>query len=147
MRSRIILTALLMVSTLLLWALNSDQDLSRLIQRAQSAPVDQQAHLCAEIARRELKSADELYTADKVDEARTAVAQLIAYSDKASEAAIQSGKHLKDTEIAMRKMADKLRDIKLRLTIDDQAPVQAAADHLETLRTSLLKHMFKGKND
>jgi hypothetical protein len=43
-------------------------------------------------------------------------------------------------------MAAKLRDIKRSLNFDDQAPVQAAADRLENLRTDLLSHMFgKGK--
>jgi hypothetical protein len=52
---------------------------------------------------------------------------------------------LKDTEIAMRKMSVKLRDMKRKLTFEDQAPLQTASDHLETLRTTLLSHMFKGQ--
>jgi hypothetical protein len=68
------------------------------------------------------------------------------YSEKAHDAAIQSGKKLKNTEIDFRKMSAKLRDIKRTLNFDDQAPVQAAADRLESLRTDLLSHMFgKGK--
>ena len=145
MRFRIVILALIVAVPMLSLGLNNDEEISRLIERAQSAPVDQQSGLCVQIARHELKSANELYTEDKVNEARVALNNVVTYSDKASSAAIQSGKHLKDTEIAMRKMADKLRDIKLKLTIDDQGPVQAASEHLETLRTSLLNHMFKGK--
>ena len=99
-----------------------------------------------EIAERELKSANELYTAGRVDEARTAVQDVVTYSEKAHDAAIQSGKRVKNTEIEFRKMAAKLRDIKRSLNFEDQAPVQAAAERLETLRTDLLSHMFgKGK--
>jgi len=102
--------------------------------------------LCVEIAERQLKSADELYTAGKVDDARTALQDVVTYSEKAHDAAIQSGKKVKNTEIAFRKMAAKLRDIKRSVNFDDQAPVQAAADRLESLRTDLLSHMFgKGK--
>jgi hypothetical protein len=43
-------------------------------------------------------------------------------------------------------MAAKLRDLKHTLSFDDQAPVQAATDRLEALRTDLLSKMFaKGK--
>jgi len=102
--------------------------------------------LYVEIAERELKSANELYTAGRVDEARTAVQDVVTYSEKAHDAAIQSGKRVKNTEIEFRKMAAKLRDIKRSLNFEDQAPVQAAAERLETLRTDLLSHMFgKGK--
>jgi polyhydroxyalkanoate synthesis regulator phasin len=98
--------------------------------------------LCVEIAERQLKSVDELYTAGKVDDARTALKDVVTYSEKAHDAAMQSGKKVKNTEIAFRKMATKLRDIKRSLNFDDQAPVQAAADRLEALRTDLLSHMF-----
>jgi hypothetical protein len=42
-------------------------------------------------------------------------------------------------------MAAKLRDIKRTVNFDDQEPLQAAADRMESLRTDLLTHMFKGK--
>ncbi|MGH9529634.1 MAG: hypothetical protein ACRD2S_06920 [Terriglobales bacterium] len=45
----------------------------------------------------------------------------------------------------MRKMSFKLRDMERRLTFSDQPPLQEASDHLEKLRTSLLKRMFKKK--
>ncbi|MBV9574065.1 MAG: hypothetical protein JOY93_08420, partial [Acidobacteriales bacterium] len=61
------------------------------------------------------------------------------------DAATKSGKHLKDTEIALRKMAAKLRDIKRIASLEDQRQVQEATDHLEQVRTDLLSHMFKGK--
>jgi hypothetical protein len=114
--------------------------------RADSARVEDRPALCVEIAERQLKSADELYTAGKVEDAQAALKDVVTYSEKAHDAAIQSGKKLKNTEIDFRKMAAKLRDIKRSLNFDDQAPVQAAADRLENLRTDLLSHMFgKGK--
>jgi hypothetical protein len=87
-----------------------------------------------------------LYTSGKVENAQTALKDVVTYSEKAHDTAIQSGKKLKNAEIAFRKMAAKLRDIKRNLNFDDQAPVGAAADRLENLRTDLLSHMFgKGK--
>jgi len=144
MRLCLIALALFAAMSVAAFSANDDQ-LSRLIDRAQSASVDQQARLYAEIAEREVKIADETYTANKVSEGAARVSEAVSYADKASDAAIRSGKHLKDTEIAMRKMAAKLRDITRQLSVEDQASVIAAANHLEVLRTNLLSHMFKGK--
>jgi len=123
-----------------------EQSLEELIARAKAAPVKDQPSLYIEIAERQLKSADELYTAGKVEEARVAIADVVDYSQKAHDAAVQSGKKLKGTEMASRKMSHRLRDLKRTLNFEDQAPVQAAADRLESLAQDLLAHMFgKGK--
>jgi competence protein ComGC len=119
-----------------------DESVQQLVDRANSARVEDQPALYSAAAERQLKSADQLYTAGKVDDARAAVADVVTYSDKASSAAIQSGKKLKNTEIAVRRMAAKLRDLKRSLAFEDQSPVQAAIDRLETLRTQLLTKMF-----
>jgi hypothetical protein len=145
MRLPIIITAVLLANTFLVLAYKTET-LQELIAREEAARVEDRPALCTEIAERQLKSADELYTAGKVEEAQAALKDVVTYSEKAHDAAIQSGKKLKNTEIDFRKMAAKLRDIKRSLNFDDQAPVQAAADRLESLRTDLLSHMFgKGK--
>ena len=113
---------------------------------ADAAPVGDRPALYIEIAERELKMADEAYTAGKVDEGQKAVQNIVTYSEKAQDASVQSGKRLKGTEIALRKMSAKLKDMKRTLSFEDQAPVQAAADRLEALRTDILQRMFgKGK--
>jgi polyhydroxyalkanoate synthesis regulator phasin len=145
MRAQITIAGVLLATSFLALA-SKPETLQELITRVESARVEDRPALCVEIAERQLKSADELYTAGKVDDARAAVQDVVTYSEKAHDAAIQSGKKVKNTEIAFRKMAVKLRDIKRSLNFDDQAPVQAAADRLESLRTDLLSHMFgKGK--
>ena len=121
------------------------ETLQDLMARCESAKVEDRPGLCAEIAERQLKSADELYIAGKVDEARSALKDILTYSEKAHDAAIQTGKRVKNTEIEFRKMAARLRDIKRTVYFDDQEPLQTAADRLESLRTDLLAHMFKGK--
>ena len=81
-----------------------------------------------------------------MDEARAAVSDVVRYSEKAHDAASHSGKNLKHTEIQLREMAVKLRDIKRSLPFEEQAAVQDAADHLERLRSDLLARMF-GKGE
>jgi hypothetical protein len=145
MRLPITIAAVLLATSFLAFAYKTET-LQELIAREQSARVEDRPTLCLEIAERQLKSADELYTAGKIDDAQAALKDIVTYSEKAHDAAIQSGKKVKNAEISFRKMAAKLRDIKRSLNFDDQAPVQAAADRLESLRTDLLTHMFgKGK--
>ena len=145
MRFRVAITTLLLAATWLAWA-EKEETVQQLVARAEAARLEDRPALYVEAAERQLKSADELYTAGKLDEARAAVNDVVTYSEKAHDAAIHSGKKLKNTEIAVRKMAAKLRDIKRTLNFEDQAPVQAAADRLEQLRTDLLSRMFgKGK--
>ena len=143
MRTQLTIAAVLL-ATCLAFA-GRQETLQELMAHCESAKVEDRPALCAEIAERQLKSADELYTAGKVDEARSALKDVVTYSEKAHDAAIQTGKRVKNTEIEFRKMAAKLRDIKRTVNFDDQEPLQAAADRLESLRTDLLTHMFKGK--
>jgi len=119
-----------------------EQTLQELIARANAAPTKEQASLYIDLAERQLRSADQLYSEGKVDDARIAISDVVTYSQKAHDAAVQSGKKLKPTEMASRKMSHRLRDLKRTLNFDDQAPVQAAADRLETMAQDLLAHMF-----
>ena len=145
MRLQIRIVAVLLATSFLAFGYKTET-LQELMAREEAAKVEDRPALCAEIAERQLKAADELFTAGKVEEAQAAVKDIVIYSEKAHDAAIQSGKKIKNTEIDFRKMAAKLRDIKRSLNFEDQAPVQAAADRLESLRTDLLSHMFsKGK--
>lgn len=145
MRLQITIAVALLVTSSMTFA-SKAETVQELIARAEAARVEDRPALYAEAAEHQLKSADELYTAGKVEDAQAAVKDVVTYSEKAHDAAIQSGKKLKNTEIDLRKMAAKLRDIKRSLNFDDQAPLQTAADRLENLRTDLLSHMFgKGK--
>ena len=132
---------LIVCSSLLASGKKSETD-QELISRAEAAKVDDQPPLYIELAERELKSAHDLFHEGKIGEARSAVNEIVAYSQKAHAAAAASNKKLKNTEIAFRKMALKLRDIKSTLNYEDRAPVQAAEDRLEGFRTDLLSHMF-----
>jgi hypothetical protein len=117
-----------------------------LAARADAARPEDRPGLYIEIAERQLKAVTELFGAGKDEDALVAVKDVVSYSEKAHDAAIAARNKLKNTEIALRKMAAKLRDIKRTLTFEDQAPVQAASDRLEALRTDLLAKMFgKGK--
>lgn len=131
----------LLVASFATWALK-DETLEELMARADRANIEDRPALCIEVAQRQLKSADELYRAGDTNKAKAAINEVVAYSQEAHDASAQTGKRLKNTEIALRKMAEKLRDIKSTLNYADQAPVQAAANKLEAMRTDLLSRMF-----
>jgi len=137
--------AVLLAASLAAFA-SKEVTVQELAARAEAASPGDRPPLYIEIAERQLKSADDLYTAGKVDEARAAVQDVVGYSSKAHDAAIQSNKKLKNTELAVRRMSRRLRDLKHTLNYEDQAPVQTAVDRLQTLADDLLSHMFgKGK--
>jgi len=46
-------------------------------------------------------------------------------------------------EISVRKLAEKLRDIKRTLALEDQPPIEKAIEGMEAIRTTLLKEMFR----
>jgi hypothetical protein len=122
------------------------ETVQQLEARAEAARPEDRPGLYIEIAEHQLKAVAELFGAGKDEDAVAAVKDVVTYSERAHDAAITSRNRLKGTEIALRKMAAKLRDLKHTLSFDDQAPVQAATDRLEALRTDLLSKMFaKGK--
>jgi len=120
-----------------------DQSIEELKARVDSAPPEERPVLCVHIAQEELRAADKAYVDGKVDQARASLADIVSYSEKARDAAIASRKHLKNVEIAVRKISEKLGDIKRTLNFEDQPPVAETVKRLEDIRTTLLTEMFK----
>ena len=118
------------------------ETVEQLKSRVDSAAPKDRISLALRIAELQTDAADKLYAAGKPDEGRAAIQDVVLYTEKASEAATQSGKKLKDAEITVRKIVHKLSDVKRTVNFDDQAPVQDAIDHLERIRTQLLSKMF-----
>jgi hypothetical protein len=123
-----------------------DESTDELKARVDKARPEDRIHICIEIAKRQLTALDKLYADDKSDQARAALDDVASYSEKARDAAVSIHKHDKNVEIAVRKISDKLRDIKRSVTVDDHPPIDAAIKRLEDVRTSLLNDMFPKGN-
>lgn len=136
----------LLVAIVSAYGVAKDETVDELKIRFESARPEDRAELAIRIARQQLDSADQLYVSGNVDKANAAVIDIVTYSEKAGDAATQTRKHLKNIEINVRKIADKLRDIKRTLAFDDQPPVEQAIHRLEDLRTTLLQEMFAKKD-
>jgi hypothetical protein len=123
-----------------------EQTLEDLKARVSSASVGDRPQLCLQIAERQLDDADKLYTAFDSEKAQVALTDVVTFSELARDYSLQSRKHQKQTEIAVRKMTRKLNDLKHLVSRDEQATVQNAIDRLQRVRDDLLFAMFpKGK--
>ena len=122
--------------------------IDELKNRATSGAIGGRPALCLEVSERQLKAADQLYTAGDNAKAEAAISDVAKYSELARDYAIQSHKHEKQSEIAVRKMARKLADLKHAVSHDEQKGVQNAIDRLQRVRDDLLAAMFPngGKN-
>jgi predicted HTH domain antitoxin len=145
MKNTVAAILILILSAGLFCMARQEETLPQLMARADAASSGQQADLCMEVAEREVKVAIEAYKANKIDEGRDSFQQIVKYADKGHSAAIQSGKRLKHTEIKLRQIALRLRDLKSNLEVDDQPLAQATVDKLEDFRTEILKDMFGSK--
>ena len=123
-------------------AKSADEPLDALKARAENTKPQDQAHLFATIARREVNEADRLYTEGDISNATKAVDDVVHYAARATEAARKSGKHLKDTEILLRATARRLDDVGRTLNLEDRPYVETAVKQVEKLRQQLLDHMF-----
>jgi hypothetical protein len=123
-------------------ALAATESLPALKARADAAHGGEQAKLCLEYAHRLLEDANALFTNGDVDKAQREVSEVVEYGRKAAGAASSSGKHLKQTEIDLRKLSKRLHDIAETLAVEDRPPLLKAVDDLEQIRSDLLARMF-----
>jgi hypothetical protein len=120
----------------------AEPSVEELKERVANAPVADRPPLCIHISERQLGDADRLYVAGDSEKAQALLAEVVAYSELARDYAIQSHKHEKPSEIAIRKMARKLVDIKHTVSHDDQEQIQNTIDRLQQIRDDLLAAMF-----
>lgn len=122
-----------------------EQSAADLKARADAAQGAERATLSLEYAHRQLEDANTRYTQGDVDQAEAEIQEVLAYSHRAADAASSSGKRLKQTEIDLRKLQHRMRDIGQSLNIDDRPPVEKAVQELEQVRADLLARMWGEK--
>ena len=121
------------------------ESLADLKSHADSAHGGDQARLCVEYAQAELEHANDLFTQGDVDQAQAAVSEVMDYVRKGAAAAKSSGKRLKQTEIDLRKLEKRMKDIGASLNFDDRPAVMKSVDEIEQVRAGLLAAMFGEK--
>ncbi len=136
-------------SFLLLFALatitafgTTEPTVEELKARIASANTADKVNLCVQVAEKSLAEADKLYASSDVEKGQGALVDVVSFSELARDYSIQSKKHQKQTEIAVRGMTRKLNNLLHLLGHDDQAAVKDAINHLERVRDDLLNSMF-----
>jgi hypothetical protein len=134
--------ALAVLTTSLAVFASKEATVEELKARLSSTSVGERPQICLQIAEKQLESADKFYAAVETEKAQAAVTDVTAFAEQARDYAIQSRKHQKQTEIAVRRMIRKLEDIKRTVTLEEQAPLTSAISHLQRVRDDLLMAMF-----
>jgi hypothetical protein len=114
--------------------------------KADAAIGGDKAKLAVEYTQEATKSADAAYKQGKDEEGDKYLLDIAQYAKLASDAAMQSSKHEKDTEINLRKIVNRLVDIKNTRPYDQQDQVQKTIDSVDSARNALLEFMFQRKH-
>jgi competence protein ComGC len=122
---------------------DKQESVEALKARAEKAHPKEQVELYTKVAERQLDALDKAYNGGTVQQAQAALADVVNYGVKAAQVSSQTGKRMKNTEIAMRKMTMRLEAIRRTLDTDDRPPVGDAIQKLEAARTELLNRMFR----
>ncbi len=121
----------------------SDQPtIEELKARVANAGISERPALCIRVSELQLDAADRFYTLGDAEKAQAALTDVVAFAELARDYSIQSHKHEKQSEIAIRKMVHKLADMKHTVSHDDQPQVQTTIDRLQRVRDDLLAAMF-----
>jgi hypothetical protein len=136
------------VAGFLLWSLGaplaraSQPTIEELKKRVADAKIVDRPPLCIHVSERQLEVADRFYVAGDSVQAKAALTDVVAFAELARDYSIQARRHEKPSEIAIRKIARKLSDMKHTVSHEDQEQVQKAVDRLQQIRDDLLAAMF-----
>ncbi len=142
------MTKLTLVTILLTAALStagaaSNESLESLKARADGAELKKQPELFTKVAQFQLQEFAKASEEGNPEQAEEALQDILEYGIKAAQSSQETGKRMKQTEIAIRKISSRLEDIGRTLSFDKRQPVESAIEKLESARTDLLHHMFR----
>lgn len=140
MRKHVSCAALLVIAVVI--SASAAENAAELKAKADAAHGGEQAKLCLEYARVQLENSNQLFTDGDADKGQAEIREVVDYARKAADAAASSGKHLKDTEIKLRKLADRMHDIGETLAFEDRQPVRQAVEQLQQIRSDLMVKMW-----
>jgi prophage DNA circulation protein len=139
---RKLVIALVLGTSLL--AMAKQETIAELQAKLEKAEPKKQPDLYMKLAHLQLEAANDIYNSNAA-QARSLVEQSLDSADKATQASLQTGKHEKKTEISLRKLEDRLKDIIQSWNFDDRSAVKSGVQRIESLRGKLLDRMFKIK--
>jgi len=141
MKKTLIIAAVLLAA--LAWAADKQESVDALKARATEASPKDRVALLVHIAERQVDAMDKAFTDGNIQPARAALADVLTYGVQAANTSAETGKRMKQTEIALRKMTVRLESIRKTLDVDDRPPVADVIQKIETARSELLNRMFR----
>ena len=124
---------------------SGDQPAPGLKTRADAAEGKDRISYSLDYAHHELENANSLYESGDVEKAEASVAEVVTYAHRAAETAIAINKHLKQTEIDLRKLQHRMHDIGATLAVEDRPVMDKGEQQVEQMRSELLTKMFGPK--
>jgi hypothetical protein len=113
--------------------------------RIEHASPGDQIKLSLELAEAQLQHLDDLYKAGDDQNALHALEDVESYGVRAANTSADTRKHMKPTEIAVRKLSYRLSEIARNVDLEQRAPVKAAVTKLDKAHDDLLNRMFAKK--
>lgn len=123
-------------------ASKSELTVEELKAKIASASVVDRPQLCVQVSEMQLGAANRFYGMGDSAQAKRALGEAVAFSELARDYSIQSHKHEKQSEIAIRGMVRKLSNLKHVVSHEEEGDVQNAVDRMERIRDDLLTAMF-----
>jgi hypothetical protein len=123
--------------------LQSDQAEAELVAEAERASGDKRAKLYLKLSERSLNLAKTEYDNGNSDQGHAALEKFMGYAREAFRTARDTGKHIKQTEIALRKFGRKLEDIKRSLNFEEQKPISEIEPEIQRMRDELMRKMWQ----
>lgn len=114
--------------------------------RIENATGVEKAKLALEFSEQQTKAADKAYQEGKDADASADLQDVAKYAPLAADVARETGKREKETEIAIRKLAKRLLDIKNSVAFEQRDEVQTTIDLVQKAHDALLDDMFKKKH-
>ncbi len=135
------LIAFLIFSALLASA-KEPQTIDQLKARLQSADAKKQIELYMELATLQINEADKTYNSD-AEKAKQLMEEGTQSAEKAGQGSVDTGKHMKQIEIDLRKLEKRMEDIRRSWAVEDREPIEPEIKRVEAVRSKLLDRMFR----
>ena len=135
--------ATVLMTAMVALAVNKKGTLVELKERFENSHGKDRVELGVVIAQRQIDAAEKAYNAGDTDAGQKDAADVAQYGIAAANEAVSTGKRMKDTEIDLRKISERLDNLARSVDIDARPPVQEAQKRLEAARNNLLMRMFK----
>ncbi|SRR5579883_487270 len=117
--------------------------LEELQHKIETSHGGKQANFLMQLAHLQAQTADQLYQNGDSENGLANLQSSTASANEATSVALDSGKRLKDTEIELRKLSDRMQTIRQNANFEDRRPIDQLIQNIEQDRNKLLDRMFK----